>query len=128
MKTRFCPKGHDKTALGITKGRACRACNLYSSRLKYDTSPDYLRDYTFRKLYGISLRDYQAKLASQNGLCAICGNPPGRKSLSVDHDHRTGKVRDLLCTTCNTDVGRIENETFMTKAREYLARHGATNV
>lgn len=69
----------------------------------------------------MSIADYDALLAAQGGRCAICGARPGRRNLAVDHDHATGKVRGLLCTTCNVKLGVIES-TFPTKAAEYLAR------
>jgi hypothetical protein len=37
----------------------------------------------------------------QSGVCAICGRPPGAKRLDVDHNHETGKIRGLLCGSCN---------------------------
>jgi len=62
--------------------------------------------------YGISLDDYHKMLEAQGGVCAICKEPgkPSRKKptkyliprlLDVDHDHVTGRVRGLLCNSCN---------------------------
>lgn len=50
-----------------------------------------------------ALGGYDAALASQGGSCAICGRPPkpGGRRLNVDHDHVTGRVRGLLCASCN---------------------------
>lgn len=44
----------------------------------------------------------------QENRCAICGEPPGRYSLNVDHDHATGRVRGLLCARCNQALERFE--------------------
>src|SRR5512135_3721998 len=50
---------------------------------------DERRDYELRRLYGITLVEYNAILLSQDGDCGICRNPPGKRLLSVDHDHTT---------------------------------------
>lgn len=44
-------------------------------------------------------------LASQGGVCAICGGPPTRPSFAIDHAHETGAVRGLLCDRCNVMLG-----------------------
>ncbi len=49
----------------------------------------------------ITVKDYNSLLAEQKGVCAICECEPLTKRLEVDHDHKTGKVRGLLCNTCN---------------------------
>lgn len=74
--------------------------------------------YQFRKKRGITRAEYQAMLASQNGVCAICRTecPPG-KNLAVDHDHSccgAGKsckacIRGLLCQRCNTGLGQFQD-------------------
>lgn len=57
------------------------------------------------RTYGITSEDYQAIYEFQGGKCAICQRATGAsKRLSVDHDHKTGEVRGLLCTPCNRDV------------------------
>ena len=58
-----------------------------------------------RKRYNISLEFLKNLRDKQGGRCAICGK---EKSLVVDHDHMTGKVRALLCHTCNVMLGFIE--------------------
>lgn len=66
--------------------------------------------------YGITLEEYKAILAKQNGVCAICLEPSD-KSLHVDHDHNCcpgrnscGKcVRSFLCSNCNTAIGLMED-------------------
>ena len=58
------------------------------------------KDKRLRKLYGITLDDYNTMLTEQNGVCAICGTKPGTRSLSVDHDHKW-KYLKLLVTKSN---------------------------
>ncbi len=63
--------------------------------------------------YGVTQLQYNDLLESQNGLCKICSVPPTSKrnqekySLSVDHCHKTGKIRGLLCKSCNLAVGGV---------------------
>lgn len=64
-------------------------------------------------------------LAAQGGVCAICGetNASGR-DLSVDHDHETGEIRQLLCSNCNTGIGLLkDNPELLIKASAYLMKH-----
>ncbi len=82
--------------------------------------------------YGMTVEEYDLMVSSQQGLCAICGNPETTKHekgsvkrLSVDHDHKTGKRRDLLCHNCNCGLGRfLDDPIRLEKAAEYLRRHG----
>jgi hypothetical protein len=77
-------------------------------------------------LYGISLEQYESMLSAQNGVCAICEAPPlGSRPLVVDHCHRSGRVRALLCGPCNTQLGAYEK--LRAQATAYLAKYGAGN-
>ncbi len=64
-------------------------------------------------MYGLSTIDYRHKLSKQLGGCAICGKPEKkalRGILYVDHDHKTGKVRGLLCNECNSMLGYAKDD------------------
>lgn len=78
----------------------------------YTKDKDRSNNWRIRRLYGISLADYNTMFEAQNGVCKICGTPPDSngkiKRLHIDHDHKTGKVRGLLCVTCNTGLGFVE--------------------
>ncbi len=60
--------------------------------------------------FGITQADFDRLMEKQKGVCAICKALPSKRwgVLSVDHNHQTGKVRGLLCLTCNTMLGRLE--------------------
>jgi hypothetical protein len=81
-----------------------------------------------RSKYGITLEQYNIMLENQGGVCAICGDPPtiihaGEKvsPLSVDHCHKTGKVRGLLCHPCNMALGLFkDNKDRLRAAAAYL--------
>ena len=84
---------------------------------------EHVRRTSLKKLYGITAEEYDAMLESQGNVCAICKKPqPTKRRLSVDHDHETGKVRGLLCTTCNLVLGYHETD-WLEKAKAYLRRH-----
>lgn len=78
--------------------------NKSPSRKRYNQSEK--RKATVRRsLYGLSAESYASLMAKQNGRCAICERPMERPQ--VDHDHATGRVRGLLCVTCNTGLGKL---------------------
>ena len=75
---------------------------------------------TLARLYGISKEAYHQKLEEQGGLCAICESV-FEKSLAVDHNHKTGEIRGLLCEHCNFGIGKFrDNPKTMESAVRYL--------
>jgi hypothetical protein len=90
-------------------GRRNPASASESARKWYLRNRHKSRARHLKQAYGISLDEYNTMLSSQAGLCAICGRPPGRRNLAVDHDHQTGTVRALLCFSCNIALGLEES-------------------
>jgi hypothetical protein len=78
-----------------------------------------------RRKYGMTVEDYDALLASQGGVCAICRRPPRDDiSLHVDHDHTSGTRRGLLCFRCNNSLGDLEDDPdLLRRAAAYLDEH-----
>lgn len=73
-------------------------------------------------LYNLTLVEYDKMFKAQHGVCILCGKPPVNKKLGVDHDHKTGEVRGLLCVYCNTMLGHIEkNPKLISNIIKYLA-------
>lgn len=71
--------------------------------------------------FGISYEYFLKMRNDQNNLCKICGQPEERRNLSVDHCHKTGKIRGLLCSKCNTALGLFgDNVKSLLSAIEYL--------
>ncbi|MGH7383314.1 MAG: endonuclease VII domain-containing protein [Candidatus Methylomirabilales bacterium] len=80
-----------------------------------------LREYRLKSIWGMTAEEYRSLFDLQNGLCAICREPPGDQSLAVDHDHNTGKVRGLLCKNCNLGIGNFRDDAqLLISAIEYL--------
>lgn len=87
-----------------------------------------LRSSHLRRLYGITAEQFDAMALAQGGVCGICGKPDANKRwkgrLHVDHCHKTGKVRGLLCTSCNLTLGRIGESIGTALALiDYLRKH-----
>lgn len=86
------------------------------------------RNALLKRKYNISRKEYDNKLLKQNGVCAICHLKEIKKKsngeikeLSVDHDHKTEKVRGLLCSSCNVAIGNFkDNIMFLQNAINYL--------
>lgn len=63
-------------------------------------------------LYNLSIADYEKMFKTQGGSCGICGKHQSefKVRLAVDHNHKTGEIRGLLCNTCNSKLGWYENQ------------------
>lgn len=91
---------------------------------------DHFRHKERERKFGVGLREYEAMFVSQGGKCAICqceetatrnGSPI---SLAVDHNHSTGKVRQLLCAACNKAIGLMkEDRNILLSTIQYLDKH-----
>lgn len=119
----------------------CKKCNSSfvgaAYREKIARDPTFYRRVEWpsklRRYYGITVDDYKRMLAEQDGGCALCGstNPAAgsrnyksatRTAFDVDHDHRTGRVRGLLCTRCNRLVGLANDDPNIARRLvEYLS-------
>jgi hypothetical protein len=91
-----------------------------------------MRRNKLRQQYSLTEEQYDEMNARQNGLCAICGKPETRQHkrssspdrLSVDHDHATGKNRELLCFQCNLLIGYAHDDAeVLERAAAYLKKH-----
>lgn len=77
-------------------------------------------------LYGLTIADYERMYLDQTGRCYLCGSEDWtmpRGCLHVDHDHKTGKVRGLLCENCNRGLGMFKDDLLLLrKAAAYVAQ------
>lgn len=96
-------------------------------RRKYDVeyrTRDSRKNAHLKSMYGITLEQFNQMLTSQDNKCGICEEPfKDRKRTHVDHNHKTGRIRQLLCQECNHALGLFkENKRILLKAVEYLNR------
>jgi hypothetical protein len=93
------------------------------------------RKWRLLKEFGITIDQYVAMLIQQNQVCAVCEQPEKLvhhatkqiSPLSVDHCHKTGKVRALLCNRCNTTLGKVADDpNLLDKLSAYLRSHSDT--
>lgn len=89
-----------------------------------------VRGHYLRARYGMSEDDFQAMVRRQNGRCAICGELPtsGRHGgLNIDHCHKGGSVRGLLCWDCNSAMGKFDDDPEMLERAIAYLRAGAVH-
>jgi len=106
-----------------------RELTIERAKRNYTSDKSKKRDSNLKRSYGISLRDYDSMFERQNGRCAICGVHADSLSVSlcVDHNHKTGKVRELLCRKCNFALGYMNDDISIFKsALLYLEKHEKT--
>lgn len=89
---------------------------------------EWKRNHNLKK-YGLTIEEYEAKLKAQDGKCFICkkeqADEKDNRRLAVDHNHKTEKTRDLLCSRCNFIVGIIETASdLLEKCEAYVSKHG----
>lgn len=117
----------------------CKACNAAYDEARRQRDPEKYaatrRRATYKHLlrtkFGMTVEQYEAMVAAQQGVCAICQRPEFvrskhgvRQHLLVDHCHVTGQVRALLCNACNNGLGRFQDDpTLLRAAANYLEHH-----
>lgn len=130
-----CKEVKDREEFGRRKNGAslslCPPCSLEyqreRDRARYQANPEKRRMQgrvaRFKRLYGITLEDYESLLVAQDRKCAICREPHTEEIwLVVDHDHDNGKVRGLLCNYCNVGIGYMrDNPELLQSAIHYLS-------
>lgn len=93
-------------------------------RAYYQEQRTYWRAQARFKKFGLTASEFDAMVERQGGVCCLCGSPPGARALAVDHDHETGKIRDLLCSTCNVGLGAFfDDPDLLESAAAYIRKH-----
>lgn len=108
----------------------CKECKNTKARETYSKKPTEprpkgfnLREYQLKRKYGITLEQYDQLLEKQNHCCAICERHKSefKTQLAVDHSHKTGLIRGLLCTACNYRlVAKHEDGDLLRKIADYI--------
>jgi hypothetical protein len=71
--------------------------------------------------YGITEFGYEILLGHHDGACWICGKMPKKQSLHVEHDHKTGRIRGLVCWRCNALLQHANDKpAILRAAADYL--------
>jgi hypothetical protein len=111
-------RDYDKKHYRKNRKRLIVAKSLYNQQHRERI---YIRNLQTR--YGLTQVEHESMVKAQNGYCALCKNKiTGR--LCVDHNHETGKVRELLCVRCNAGLGNFtESVEKLYNAIEYLRKH-----
>jgi len=143
MKQKFCRRGHAFDLVGRTTDGRCKSCRteyLNSDKYKKNHKAYYkkwvqenkehydktVRSWNFKRDFGITIDDYTKMFNNQNGLCAVCNRSQTNcvKKLAVDHDHKTGKIRALLCANCNLTLGLVHDDPeILKKLISYLENY-----
>lgn len=93
-----------------------------------DANPDRVKNSVYKRLYGITIDERNLLSLKQNGNCAICGINESHldKPLYIDHCHKTGKVRGLICQKCNSALGLFDDDpNNLINGYKYLIGHSS---
>jgi hypothetical protein len=114
---KVCRHGHNTYVCGRTKAGACKACvkvaDIKYRSLKNPIEMKLARRRSDLKLcYGITLEQYNTMFLKQKGLCLGCCRHQSyfKRRLAVDHCHKTGRIRGLLCVSCNHALGLVRED------------------
>lgn len=116
----------------------CAPCNSKKAKAYYKANPHkrtearaneskiQQKKHRLRKNYNLSLAEYDEMLQKQDGKCATCQLHFSvfKRALAVDHDHSSGKIRGLLCGSCNSSLGLLkENFDTVLRLAKYIQTH-----
>lgn len=115
-----------KSCSNIKHAEWCRSNQKRASELKKASEAKKPEQYAqmkrighWRRKYGLSAADVSERISNQKGQCPICFHP--LKKFFIDHDHKTGKIRGILCPGCNTAIGLLhESKECFLRAFSYL--------
>jgi hypothetical protein len=101
------------------QGRTRDRSNWTKKSYAYTYTPEQRRRWHLKAKYGLTLEEYETMRVEQDGKCAICES--GTLQLVVDHCHKTGRVRGLLCVSCNASLGLLRDDPeVILRAAQYL--------
>lgn len=107
----------------------CKECNSIDKKNRYATNEEYRhkqKNSVLKKKYNLSIKEVELKIKKQKGKCTICGKRLDFKNSDahVDHDHKTGKIRDVLCRKCNFALGQVNDDIdYMNQLILYVKKH-----
>ena len=103
----------------------CKECEKEASRKHWHSlTTDEKREKHYRRFYNIGVEAVTELLKAQDGCCGICGDV--LVDFHIDHNHDTGEVRGILCSCCNTGLGKLKDSvSVLSSAIDYLKRNGS---
>jgi len=103
----------------------CKNCKKLYDKNRNLKNPNIRKNLNLQNRYGISIKDKQKMIENQKGKCAICNCIlDNGKHTCIDHCHKTGKIRKILCKSCNVLIGHSkENINVLKNAIQYLKIH-----
>jgi hypothetical protein len=123
-------KTHSRKAENHTPAARARKRKWYKAHP--ETAKQCVRRADIWRKFGISSEEYDARKQAQGNICGICKTPMGGKYLSgrdvvLDHDHKTGKIREFVHRMCNTAIGQLGDDPRRLRlAAEYLEKYKET--
>ena len=116
-----------KLANGLDEQISSKSAYMKAHR---EAFPDFWKNTHLQRQFGITLAEYSQMVADRSNKCDICGQQETQmrggkvKALAVDHNHTTGAVRGLLCSDCNTALGKFrDSEDILSSAIAYLRKY-----
>ena len=98
-----------------------------NAKAKIKRAANRHNNFSHLKAFNLTKEQYLDMLEKQNHVCAICGNKDNNKKLAVDHCHTTGVIRGLLCSACNTSLGKFKDSVeLLQNAIQYLKDNNGT--
>lgn len=114
-----CPRGHEYSGHNVKMVNGSRQCRTCANKRVSEWQKSTKR---FSR-YNTTKEEHEAMLSQQGGKCAICNKPVSGKNEHIDHDHETGTIRGILCSSCNLGIGKFEDSPeLLVKAAEYLLK------
>ena len=109
-------------ASGKRTNKDCKECHKAKAKNRWQAKSVLDKRLTVAHRYGLTAEQYIALADQHGGKCGICGEiPKTARGLHIDHCHATGKVRGLLCHSCNVGIGALRDDPkLLSKALEYL--------
>lgn len=99
----------------------CKECRAAQARIRYQRRKQEYAEYRLFSRYGLSTAELEAILERQNHRCALCEERLADRKPHIDHDHDTGRVRGVLCSECNTGLGKLKDSpALLRRAIAYL--------
>lgn len=104
-----------------TNNATCSFCASRRKAYSKIRTPESTKKSWLKSRYNLTLESFSKMKTDQNNICVICGKLRGKSDLVIDHCHKTGKVRGLICHNCNVGLGYFEdNPDLLELAKKYL--------